>query len=645
MRNITMNHSTLFGSNDDEKDREVFLDEIETLQSILNSLSEGVVVADMNGKFLFFNQTAQQILGIGLKDVSSTEWSAVYGCYYPDGVTPYPSEQLPLAKVLRHEEAPDQLIFIKNPERSEGAFIQISASPLKDKNDGTIGGTVIFRDVTENKNAEHEQKQSEDRIKAQFKGFPIPTYVWQKQADDFVLVDYNNAADIFTRGGVQEIMGQSFKKMYADSDDIQADFFQCYNEKRTLRREMPYFLKSIGQKKNLIVSYAYMPPDLVLVYTEDITQRKLAEEELQKLFNAVEQTADSVIITNKKGEIEYVNPGFEKTTGYARREVLGKKPHILKSGQHDAAFYENLWRIIRSGESYRGTIINKKKNGDLYWSQQSITPMKDPQGQITNFVSVLKDITELRQKQEQEFQLRIAREVQQRLYKTARVTVDGFDIAGASYSAVETSGDYYDFIRLPDGCLALIVGDVSGHGIGPAFIMAETRAYLRAFAKTESDPGILLTRLNNELVADLKSKYFVTLILLRLNPEKLWVDYASAGHVPVYVLDGAGAARHEMRSNGIPLGFIPETMFTTSQSYDLNSDDILVLLTDGINEARALDETEFGFDRALDVVKKHRKLSAKEIITQLFRATRDYAEDQPQEDDITSIICKALPPK
>ena len=147
-----------------------------------------------------------------------------------------------------------------------------------------------------------------------------------------------------------------------------------------------------------------------MVNTEDITKHKLAEKELRKLSNAVEQTADSVLITDTSGVIEYVNPAFEKTTGYKYEEVIGQTPRIFKSGKHDSRFYENLWDIIKRGKTFHARIINKKKNGEPYWAEQTITPMKDNDGKITNYVSVLRDITESVEKQKQDLQLKISEE-------------------------------------------------------------------------------------------------------------------------------------------------------------------------------------------------------------------------------------------
>jgi two-component system cell cycle sensor histidine kinase/response regulator CckA len=118
------------------------------------------------------------------------------------------------------------------------------------------------------------------------------------------------------------------------------------------------------------------------------------EESLRKLSCAVEQSADMVIITNLQGEIEYVNPAFEIVTGYSRMEVIGQNPRLLRSGEQTRAIYAELWHTVLSGGVYRGTLINRKKNGDVYYSEKTVSPVRDAQGQITHFISNDRDVTE-----------------------------------------------------------------------------------------------------------------------------------------------------------------------------------------------------------------------------------------------------------
>jgi len=129
-------------------------------------------------------------------------------------------------------------------------------------------------------------------------------------------------------------------------------------------------------------------------YVEDITNRKLAEKELRKLSQAIEQNPVSVVITNSKGIIEYVNPKFTEMTGYEAHEAIGKNPKILKSDKMAPEIYINLWKVISSGKVWNGELINKSKSGKLYWAYKSISPILDEQGKITHFVAVGEDITE-----------------------------------------------------------------------------------------------------------------------------------------------------------------------------------------------------------------------------------------------------------
>jgi len=235
--------------------------------------------------------------------------------------------------------------------------------------------------------------------------------------------------------------------------------------------------------------------------------------------------------------------------------------------------------------------------------------------------------------------LRIASEVQQRLSKT-KFSLPGFDIAGASYSALETSGDYFDFIRTAEGHGLLVVGDVCGHGIGAALIMAETRAYIRAFAKVESDPAKILIMLNEELNSDLDEHHYVTLILARIDPVRNILDYASAGHIPAYLLNSAGEIVNVLGSTGIPLGYMSGEEYTQSKPISLKPGTILALITDGVTEALSKDENQFGHDRMINFINRNRNDSAQQITDNLIKTVCLFTDLPHQEDDITAVVCK-----
>ena len=133
----------------------------------------------------------------------------------------------------------------------------------------------------------------------------------------------------------------------------------------------------------------------------DVTERKAAEESQARLTMAVEQAGESIVVTDTRGTIQYVNPAFERITGYDRVEVIGQNPRILKSGRQDPAFYRNLWETLRRGEVWRGTFLNRRKDGTLYEEDAVISPVRDPSGQVVNYVAVKRDVTDVRRMEEQ----------------------------------------------------------------------------------------------------------------------------------------------------------------------------------------------------------------------------------------------------
>jgi len=161
---------------------------------------------------------------------------------------------------------------------------------------------------------------------------------------------------------------------------------------------------------------------------KDITERKQAEESLQKLSLALEQMPVTVMITDREGLVEYVNPNFTTVTGYLPEEMIGRNPNLVKSGLHPTEFFRDLWAALLSGQAWRGEICNKRKNGELYWESASISPVIGPSGEIHHFVGVKQDITE-RKRAEQELSSKDER-IRLLLDSTAEA-IYGVDLTGA----------------------------------------------------------------------------------------------------------------------------------------------------------------------------------------------------------------------
>jgi len=244
-------------------------------------------------------------------------------------------------------------------------------------------------------------------------------------------------------------------------------------------------------------------------------------------------------------------------------------------------------------------------------------------------------------------QLQAAGELQKRMLPTASPRVPGFDIAGVCHPAAETGGDFFDYVTVSDHAVGIVLGDVSGHGLGPAILAADARAYLRAFSRTAASPGQILTHSNQLLCEDTKGESFVTLFLVHISPGSLVLRYAAAGH-QAFVVRQSGAVS-TIDSQQPPLGLGADMVDGSEDEIALQPGDLLLLMTDGISESASTHDrprsgaTMFGVARALDVVRDHRHGSAAEIIEQLLARVRQFTAHHAQDDDMTVVVIKAEP--
>jgi sigma-B regulation protein RsbU (phosphoserine phosphatase) len=239
--------------------------------------------------------------------------------------------------------------------------------------------------------------------------------------------------------------------------------------------------------------------------------------------------------------------------------------------------------------------------------------------------------------------MQLARLIQRKLYPTRAPALKSFDLAGAVFPADATCGDYLDYIPMGSGRLGIAVGDVSGHGFGPALLMAETRAYLRSLAKSTRDLRKILQRLNQFLHRDTELERFVTLMLVVIDPRRRSLTYSSAGHVPGFVLDGSGVPRRVLESTSVPLGIFRDAPVDVSPEIPLEDGDLFVLLTDGVMEAENERGEFFEQDRALDLVAELRGQPSRRIVTGLYKAVESFRSPGPRGDDVTAVVGKALP--
>ncbi|MBN1589631.1 MAG: SpoIIE family protein phosphatase [Pirellulales bacterium] len=236
----------------------------------------------------------------------------------------------------------------------------------------------------------------------------------------------------------------------------------------------------------------------------------------------------------------------------------------------------------------------------------------------------------------QEF--RTAQQIQKRLFPLTSPQLEGFDIASALYPAKATAGDYFDYITMRDGRLAVVIGDVTGHGMGPALLMAETRACLRGLVETSDDPAEILTRANRALARDTDDSLFVTLMFAAIDPVSRELEYASAGQRG-YLLDNSGAIL-VLDSTSLPLGIDASTSVPSLPLGRLKSGQIVAMFTDGLVEAESPNHERLGADRVLECIQSLRQRRASDIVTGLRDLVDRFSGDRPKADDITIVVVK-----
>jgi len=240
--------------------------------------------------------------------------------------------------------------------------------------------------------------------------------------------------------------------------------------------------------------------------------------------------------------------------------------------------------------------------------------------------------------------LYLAKEVQQALLPRMDPRVKSLDIAATSVYCDETGGDYYDFLGGDEphaGKISVVVGDVSGHGVSSALLMATARAFLRQRSALPGSLSRIVTDVNHMLVRDVEeSGGFMTLFYLTIDAVNRKLNWVRAGHDPAILYNPATNTFQELRGSGMALGVKADARFEEKRKNNLDKNQIILLGTDGIWEARNLQGEMFGKEPIYRTIRQNQALSAKEILTGIFNALNRFLKDRALEDDVTLVVIK-----
>ncbi len=242
---------------------------------------------------------------------------------------------------------------------------------------------------------------SEQKQRALYDGIPIPVYTWQRVGEDFVLKDYNDTAKKFTNNKVADLIGKTATELYRDRPEVLENFQRCFTEKTNIKQEGLFYLRTRGETKYFEISYVFMPPDMVLVFTDDINKRKRAEKELsasEKKYRLLVEQIPAITYTSAIDAASttlYVSPQIKDLIGYTQEEYM-KDPDIWRERLHPKDRKRVLAEVMRCQARFKPFKSEYRmitRDGKVKWFRDEAVVVKNDKGQPLFLQGIMFDIT------------------------------------------------------------------------------------------------------------------------------------------------------------------------------------------------------------------------------------------------------------
>jgi diguanylate cyclase (GGDEF)-like protein/PAS domain S-box-containing protein len=369
---------------------------------LFDSLPLGIVFQDAQARITTANPAAREILGLSLdqmRGVTSLDprWCAVRS----DG-SPFPGEEHPAMLALATGKAVlncEMAVF--NPRLEVLTWLNVSAYPMKDESSGELLGVyVMFEDISERKRAQQMEKESEARFASLFsamsEGMALHELVCDDsgQATDYRILEVNAAFERQTGLHRDAVLGRLASEAYGT-----VPFLGIYAKVAQTQEPASFesVLEALGRHFRITV---FSPArDRFATVFEDISERKQVEEQLRLAANVFIHAREGIVITDADARVIAVNDAFASITGYARDEVIGRNPRILRSGLQEGEFYAKMWRALVEQGHWSGEISNRRKNGEVYVELLTISAVRDLEGKPRQYVGLFSDITPLKEQE------------------------------------------------------------------------------------------------------------------------------------------------------------------------------------------------------------------------------------------------------
>jgi len=638
-------------------------------EKCIDFLPDAILAIDIDGRVVTWNPSMEKMTGARTIDMigkGNYEYALpFYGIRRPILVdlVLMPREEVEGKYDLVERDGETLTVEIFIPTfGANGSYLWAKAAPLYDSQGEVVGAIESIRDITQRKKSEEallKSEQEKEAILGSLKNVAV------EYLDPRMRIIWVNTA-------VQISLGLSLQDLYGR---------YCYESIQGINAPCPGCKAALTLQTGLSHEGELVTPDGktwvtrsnaitgsdgllqgVVHVAMNITERKRAAEKIaamkQRLADVIDFLPDATFAIDNQGKVLTWNRAMENMTGACAADMVGKSDYeyalpfygirrpILADLvlQADAQVEKKYPGLQREGKTLTNEIFipTLGPTGSFIWAKA--TPLYDSSGNIAGSIESIRDITDMRRTEQtlerSKSELRIASDIQRSFLPEKIPPISGFDLAATFIPAMEVGGDFYDFIP-GDGKLGMVIADVSGKSVPAALFMALSRTIVRINATHHEKGTDVLEDANNMICADSREGMFVTLFYGVLDANSRCLVYANAGHPPPLLMRSGSNSFEKLEVTGIALGAMGRAKYE-ERRVDLSSGDVLVLYTDGVNEAENRNSEQYGIERFRCTVTESCRLSAQGILDKILEDLSQFCEGQAQFDDITMVVVRAM---
>jgi phosphoserine phosphatase RsbU/P len=391
---------------------------------------------------------------------------------------------------------------------------------------------------------------------------------------------------------------------------------------------------------------------------EDITERKQIEQALQESEERFRQiakmTGEWIWEQDPGGHYIYCSAAVKEILGYEPKQMISRSYREFLIPDNQEGQLGKVAENLSSQEKFFRVINHyRHQDGHEVFTESTGEPIFDEQGQLLKWRGVDRDITKRLQAQElirrtqvrlavARNELRLARQIQESLLPAEPLILPEIQVVGCCLPASQVGGDYFDYYHRPDHKVDVAIADVSGHSVGPALFMVETRSALKTQLRSQYTAADTLAILNESLYEDLnRADHFITMFYLQYHTVTGEINYASAGHNPPLLLRCGEAHCAPLDADGMIFGVKKEIAFEEKRTF-LKKGDIVFLYTDGVIEVENEEEELFGVERLCQLLTAHAHLTPPRLIKVIIKKLKRFCRKKAFNDDVTMVVLKVM---